>query len=72
MVLTMDIPSDLIALHEAAKEYGEEKLGALGVKYATIRQWTIRGELRSWRRGERIFVSRAELEEMIRPKPAQG
>lgn len=72
MVLTMDTPQDLMSLRDAAKEYSREKIGAIGIKYATLYSWVTRGELRHWRQGEKIFVSRAEVEAMIRPKPAGG
>ena len=69
MVLAMNVPQDLITLSDAAREYGKEKLGVLGVRYGTLRGWVVRGELRSWRQGERILVSRAEVEALIQPKP---
>ena len=69
MVLTMDIPQDLMTLPEAVKEYGKEQLGAFGITYWKLRNWVVSGKIRSWKQEEIYFVSRAELEEMIRPKP---
>lgn len=71
MVLAMDTPKDLIGLADAAREYGKEKLGAIGVTYYRLRGWVVRGEIRSWKQGELYFVSRADLESMIQPKPTR-
>lgn len=65
------IPDDLISLSEAAREFGPEARGALGVKYGIIRGLAERKEIRSWEFAGKVMVSRAELEKALRPKPRQ-
>lgn len=65
------LPRDLIPMKEAAEEYSEENMarqGRVGVKYATLRSWAARDWLTTWKIGGRTFVSRAQLESLLRPK----
>lgn len=54
-------PVDLIPLAEAAR--------LVGIPYTTLQAWAKRGDIQKWRRGGRIFVSRAEVERAAKPKP---
>lgn len=58
------LPEDLISLAEAAR--------FARVGNATMWRWAKRGHIRSWRRGERVFVSRAEADKLFQqmePEP---
>lgn len=57
---TDKVPDDLITRRQAAET---ER-----VSITTIKRMITRGELRRWRRGGRVFLSRAEVHERLTPR----
>lgn len=75
VLMATEMPGDVMSLRAAAREYSTENIerlgipATLGITYAILRGWIRRGLLRSWERDNRVFVSRAEIEQLIQPKP---
>ena len=62
MIEMADQPVDMVEAKEAARHYR--------VPYDTIRTWIKRGKVRAYKQGRgRVFVERADIEEMLRLKP---
>ena len=58
-MFSSDLPDDLMLLAEACEQFE--------LKLPTLYCWIHRGALRAWKRVGRLYVSRAELEDLYQP-----
>ena len=61
--------SDWITLNEAAQIFAS---GNIQISTSTLRRWASTGRLQSIRPGRRIFVRRAQVRSMLRPRTRRG
>lgn len=59
------VPSDWISLSEAAEIFASANVP---VSRSTLARWAAAGRLQSIRPGRRIYVRRAQVRSMLRPK----
>jgi excisionase family DNA binding protein len=63
------VPSDWITLSEAARIFND---AGVSVSPATLRRWAHEGKLQSIRPGRMIYVRRAQVRSLLRPKKRRG
>jgi excisionase family DNA binding protein len=65
------IPQDLIPLSEACKLGPRPARGARRHR-STVLRWVLAGRLRGWKSGGNWYVSKAELQALLRPECVQS
>jgi predicted site-specific integrase-resolvase len=63
------VPSDWISLSEAARIFAD---AGVPISRSTLARWARTGKLQSIQPGRNIYVRRAQVRSMLRPKKRRG